>query len=436
MGYSEATMDSFVVEGLSGVPSLTGVVTIEGAKNAVLPVMAAALVVPGETRLSNVPAIADVRAMASLLEGLGAYTTFDAQAGTLSVRTQDARGTVLEADTAKRLRASVLLTGASLARNGSVTFPHPGGCVLGSRPIDLFLSGFETLGCRVTEHGEATQVDAPNGISGGEIFFTVVSVTATETFMIMATAATAPVTLKNCAMEPEIVALTEYLIARGALIEGAGTPTIVIRPSVLMPHDEPFRIIPDRIEAGSFLMLGALLGRQVRIQHCEPAHLDAPLATLRSMGVPLSIRPDEIEVSRPERLRGVSLKTHEYPGFPTDLQAPLAVVMTQAEGESSILETIFDGRLNYAQELVRMGASIEVVNPHKAIIKGPSRLKARDIDGPDIRAGLAFLLAAALADGTSRIGNAHLIDRGYERIEEKMSALGLSIKRVTTPSPL
>lgn len=423
-------MESFVVEGLAGQPRLSGEVSIEGAKNAVLPIMAATLVVPGETKLANVPAIADVRAMAKLLEGIGAYTTI--AEGHASIRTHDARGTVLEADTAKRLRASVLLTGASLARNGSVTFPHPGGCVLGSRPIDLFLSGFVALGCQVTEQPEATTVDAPNGIQGGEIFFTTVSVTATETFMIMASAARSPVTLKNCAMEPEVVALAEYLNACGGAVSGAGTPTITIHPASLVPHDEPFTIIPDRIEAGSFLMLGALLGKSVRITNCDPKHLDAPIAVLSGMGVPITVRPGVIEVSRPERLIPATLRTHEYPGFPTDLQAPMAVVLTQADGESSILETIFDGRLNYAQELVRMGARIDVVNPHKALIKGPTPLKARDIDGPDIRAGLAFLLAAALADGVSHIGNAHLIDRGYERIEEKMRSLGLSIERKAT----
>ncbi|MEK7613842.1 MAG: UDP-N-acetylglucosamine 1-carboxyvinyltransferase [Patescibacteria group bacterium] len=421
-------MSSFIVEGLAGKASLEGSVAIRGAKNSVLPIMAASLVVPGETILTNVPMIADVASMASLLEGVGAYVT--CKDNQCSVRTQDARGSVLQSDVAKRLRASVLLTGAVLARTGKVVFPHPGGCVLGSRPIDLFLSGFTALGAVVTETEEITTIEAPQGMVGGELFFRVPSVTATETFMIAATLAKGPVTLKNCAMEPEVVVLAAYLKSRGADIEGEGTPTILIRPSHLEANSTPFIINPDRIETGSFLILGALLGKDITITNTNPAHCEALIDTLCAMGVSVHTTPTEIRVSRPDIIKSASIRTHEYPGFPTDLQAPISVLLTQAEGESSILETIFDGRLNYTQELVRMGADISVVNPHKALIKGPSLLKARDIDGPDIRAGLAFLLAAATASGTSKIGNAHLIDRGYEAIDEKLSALGLSIKRV------
>lgn len=384
----------------------------------------------GETKFSNVPDIADVHSMLSLLEGLGAFGTYE-KGGTCSIRAKDARETVLDTDIAKRLRASVLLVGAVLARSGTVTFPHPGGCVLGSRPIDLFLSGFKTLGCEVSEQSETYTVTAPRGISGGSIFFRVPSVTATETFMILGVRAGAPVTLLNCAMEPEVVALADFLTQCGAGISGAGTPSITITPSYIEPPKGPFTVIPDRIEAGSFLILGALLGKGIDIVGARREHLGALLETLRAMGVSVDEREGVLSVSRPRELHPSEVRTHEYPGFPTDLQAPVSVLLSQAEGESSILETVFDGRLNYTQELVRMGAHIEVVNPHKALIKGPTPLKARDIDGPDIRAGLAFLLAAAVADGRSKIGNAHLIDRGYERIEEKLKALGLSIERTS-----
>ena len=421
--------DAFAVTGLAGEAALSGAVSIEGAKNAALPLMAAALVMEGETKLANVPDIADVHSMNALLEGLGAYTSFENHA--LSIRTKDARGTVLDQDIAKRLRASVLLLGAVLARSGKVTLPHPGGCVLGSRPIDLFLNGFEKIGCRVSEAGETYTIEAPDGIQGGTVFFRVMSVTATETFMIAAVKAAAPVTLQNCAMEPEIVALAEFLQKAGARITGAGTPTIVIHPSYVEPPEAPFAVIPDRIEAGSFLMLGALAGKEITIQNCNPAHLEAVIETLREMGVTISIATNSMTVSRARDLKPIDIRTHEYPGFPTDLQAPMTVLLTQAAGESSMLETIFDGRLNYAADLTRMGANIQVVNPHKAIVKGPTPLKARAIDGPDIRAGLAFLLAAAIADGESMIGNAHLIDRGYEKIESKLAALGLGIKRIS-----
>ena len=422
-------MDSFIVKGLAGKAALSGAVSIEGAKNAALPLMAAALVMEGETKLSNVPDIADVKSMNQLLEGLGAYTTLNDHE--LSIRTGDARGTVLDQDIAKRMRASILLIGATLARSGKVSFPHPGGCVLGARPIDLFVNGFEKLGCTVTHKNEAYTFEAPNGLQGGEIFFRVMSHTATETFMIAAVKAAAPVTLKNCAMEPEVVALAEFLEKSGARITGAGTPTIVIHPSHVEPPIEPFRVISDRLETGSFLMLGVLVGKEITISNCDPKYLEVVIETLREMGANITTEKNSITVSKAKKLTPIDVRTHEYPGFPTDLQAPFTVLLTQADGESSVLETVFDGRLNYAADLVRMGANIDVVNPHKAIIKGPTPLKARDIDGPDIRAGLAFLLAAAIAEGESRIGNAHLIDRGYEKIETKLSELGLDIQRIS-----
>lgn len=420
-------MNSFVVQGLDGVAELSGSVEIRGAKNAVLPIIAASLLVDGEVRLTNVPTIVDVRSMVALIENLGAYATLGGTS--LSIRAKEARETILNDDIAKRLRASVLLIGSVLARNGKVTFPHPGGCVLGSRPIDLFLSGFEKLGCTTAENNGVYTLSAPNGIQGGELFFSVVSVTATETFMIAATKASSPVTLKNCAMEPEVVALANFLQSCGARIEGAGTPTIIIHPSHLESPQEEHVIIPDRIEAGSFLILGALLGKRVEIKGSNPDDLEAVIQALRSMGVLVEEKDNVLSVSRPKTLKPIDIRTHEHPGFPTDLQAPLMVLLTQADGESSVLETVFDGRLNYVDDLVRMGADIRVWNPHKATVKGSTPLKARDINGPDIRAGLAFLLAAAVAKGESTIGNADLIDRGYENIEENLQNLGLSIKR-------
>lgn len=422
-------MSAFTVRGLGGKADLAGTVAIGGAKNAALPIMAATLVVEGEVKLTNVPQIADVVATTRLIEGLGGFV--DAAPGTLAIRTQSATQSVLDEKIAKSLRASILLVGAVLARTGRVTFPHPGGCVLGSRPIDVFVDGFRALGATFEEAGEFYTFSALKGLSGGEIFFRLVSVTATEAFMIAATRAHAAVTLKNCAMEPEIVALADFLKACGARIEGAGTPTITIFPASLVAPATPIAIIPDRIEAGSFLMLGALAGKQITVTGVAPQELEAVTEALAAMGVPLTINADTITVSAPPELKPIEIRTHEYPGFPTDLQAPLGVLMTQANGESSILETIFDGRLNYAADLVRMGANISVVNPHKAIIKGKTPLKARNIDGPDIRAGLAFLLAAAIAEGESTIGNAHLIDRGYEKIEDKLSSLGLTIKRIS-----
>ena len=425
-------MDSFVVKGSAGKAELSGTIAVGGAKNAALPIMAAALMVEGEVALGNVPSIADVAAMAKLLEGLGAFVTREGAA--MSIRSGEASGTVFDDATAKSLRASILLTAPVLARNGQVTFPHPGGDVIGERPIDIFISSFEKLGAHTERTDSHYTLSAPQGLSGGEIFFRIVSVTATEALMIAATRATSPVTLYNAALEPEVVALANFLNACGGRVEGAGTSTIVIFPSHLRMSDigsHSFQIIPDRIEAATFLVLGALAGKDITVTGVEPQHLMAVTDALVRMGVPLVIHGEgqSIRVRAPRTLLPIRLRTHEYPGFPTDAQPPFAVLLTQADGESDLIESIFDGRLNYTAELVRMGANIEVVNPHKAIIKGTSTLKARDIDGPDIRAGLAFLLAAAIADGESRIGNAHLIDRGYEMIETKLTAVGLPIRR-------
>lgn len=419
--------NTFVIEGLSGKKTLKGVLPVFGAKNNVLKVMAAAALIDGESAFTNVPDIADVASLGRILEGLGAFVTH--HENTLTVSAKKLSGTVLDYTLAKSMRASIVLIGPLLARLGSVTFPHPGGDVIGDRPIDIFISGFQKLGAQYSETGDSYTLSASGGLLGGEIFFRIVSVTATETFMMAATLAKGPVTLKNCAMEPEIVALAEFLQSCGAKIEGAGTSTILIRPSVLTAPASPFRIIPDRIEATTFLVLGALAGEAITVTDIVPEHLDAVFETLRTMGVPFTVGKDSVSIRAPQELHPIKLRTHEYPGFPTDAQAPMMVLLTQAVGESAVRETVFDGRLNYTTELVSMGADIKVWNPHRAEVKGPTPLKARDINGPDIRAGLAYILAAAIADGTSHVGNANLVDRGYSHIENRLQAVGLSITR-------
>ncbi len=420
--------NAFRIEGLSGDKTLTGEIPVYGAKNNILKLMAAACLIEGESSFTNVPNIADVESMARILEKLGAYVSRSER--NMTVNAGGISGTVLDPVYAKSMRASIVLIGPLLARFGSVTFPHPGGDVIGERPIDLFISAFQKLGASFSENSDAYTLSAPQGLSGGEIFFRVVSVTATETLMMAATLAKAPVTLKNCAMEPEIPALAEFLNSCGADISGAGTPTIVIKPSALRSSGAPFPVIPDRIEAASFLALGALAGKEITVTGCEPAHLGAILNALENAGVPLSVSKNSITVSAPERLLPSRLRTHEYPGFATDAQTPMMVIATQAAGESVIVESIFDGRLAYTAELVKMGADIELLSVHRAKIKGPTPLSAANIDTPDIRAGLAFMLAAIIARGTSTVGNAGLIDRGYESIETRLKAVGVRIERV------
>jgi UDP-N-acetylglucosamine 1-carboxyvinyltransferase len=419
-------MSSFVIEGLAGAKTLKGTIPVYGAKNSILPTMAAALLIKGETVLTNVPSITDVDAMTRIFEGLGAFVTRTGT--TLTIRARDLSGTTLDPSAAKSLRASIVLTGPLLARMGEVIFPHPGGDLIGERPIDLFIAGFKALGASVTETGDTYHLTAPNGLTGGDYFFSTVSVTGTETLMMAATLAKGTVVLRNAALEPEVIALAEFLTSAGAKIEGAGTPTITIKP-VSLVEPPPHTIIPDRIEAATFLALGALAAEELTVSNIFVHHLDAVIDVLLRMGVPMSIGRDSITVRAPEKLEPVRVRTHEYPGFPTDAHPPVMILLTQAAGESVMIESIFDGRLNYLPELVSMGADITLISPHRAKIVGLKPLSGATIMSPDIRAGLAFVLASIVATGTSTVGNAQHIDRGYEKIEERLSAIGVTILR-------
>jgi UDP-N-acetylglucosamine 1-carboxyvinyltransferase len=246
--------------------------------------------------------------------------------------------------------------------------------------------------------------------------------------LMAATLARGTVVLRNAAMEPEVVALADFLKSAGARIEGAGTPVIVIKPVTLV-EPPPYTVIPDRIEAASFLTLGALAAEEITVTNVTPHHLDAVIDVLVRMGVPLSISDTSITVRAPETIQPVRVRTHEYPGFPTDAHPPIMIALTQAAGESILIESIFDGRLNYTQDLVRMGADITLISPHRASVKGPRALTATEFETPDIRAGLAFVLGSIIAKGTSVVGNAGLIDRGYQNIEERLSAVGVAISR-------
>lgn len=334
-------------------------------------------------------------------------------------------------DIAERFRASVVLTGPSLARFGEVSFPYPGGCLLGERPIDLFLNSFRSMGALVEERDNQFKLSVKGGkLKGAHIVFPFVSVTATETLMLAATLAEGETVLENAAMEPEIGHLAEFLNSCDAKIGGIGTPTLRVQGGgLLRAGGTIYKTPPDRIEAGSFVILASLLGKEIKITDCNPEHMGALLVLLRQAGVPIETTEDTITVRAPERIQSFSVRTHEYPGFPTDLQAPIAVLLTQAEGEATISETIFDGRFRYVDDLNLMGADITVMNPHRVLIRGPRKLTRKNLESPDLRAGLAYILAAAVAEGTSTVNNAYVIDRGYERIEERLSALGLDIKR-------
>ncbi len=315
-----------------------------------------------------------------------------------------------------------------LARFGEVTLPYPGGCVIGMRPIDIFIDGFKTLGVEVKENKNGFHFKTKK-LKGAKFIFPIISVTATETLMMAATLAKEKTILINAACEPEILALADYLNSCGAKISGAGTNTIIIK-GVNKLSANVFDIIPDRIEAGTFAIMAAATNSDLIIKNCNPTHLEIPLLMLKKVGVNLQTGKDYIHIFSSKNLKATNIITHEYPGFITDLQAPFTVLLTQAQGMSLARETIYEGRLFYIDKLNKMGANIILCDPHRVIINGPTKLYGKKVESPDIRAGMAMVIAALIAKGQTEIDNIYQIDRGYEKIEERLQKLGVNIKRI------
>ena len=411
--------DSFHVTGLAGKKTLSGTIAVGGAKNAVLPALASSLLFADELRLLNVPDIEDVKRMQELLLALGVLVQ-EEDSHACRIRTAHVQSGALDLVIAEKMRASIILTGPLLARLGTVTFPHPGGCVLGSRPIDIFLEGFQKMGATVLQEDDRYTLTVPGGkLTGAEFFSPLVSVTVTETLMMAALCAKGVTTLRNAAMEPEIAHLAEFLNTCGAHIEGAGTPTIVIRGGELLhARGKAYQTMPDRIEAGSFLILGALAAKELDIINCNPEHIAILIDMLGRSGVPITVLKDRVSIRgnggiSNRKFKAMNVRTHEYPGFATDLQAPMTVYLTQVTGEATVFETIFDGRLNYSVDLVKMGADITVFDQHRIRVKGPKLLSGRELEGPDLRAGLAYCIAAIVAKGKSVINNVYHIYPRY-----------------------
>ncbi len=410
---------------------MKGEVEVSGAKNNALKVFGASFLFSGKIEVLNVPLIEDIFRMKELVSSIGGRIS-NSGPKAFAIEAPETAKTDLDEDITQSLRASVVLLGPLLGRYGKVSMPHPGGCVIGKRPINFFIDGLKKMGAQFAEKN-GRYVFKSSGLSGTDFTFRIPTVTGTETLMMAAVLADGRTILRNCACEPEISALAEFLTDSGAKINGAGTHTIIIEGRGrhgLLSAKKPFRVIPDRIEAGSFLILGALLGRKLKIKYCEPLHLLSLIAHLEAAGVSIERGSDWLQVSKPRSFTAIDLKTSEYPGFATDLQAPFAVFLTQAEGKSQVFETIFDGRLEYMGELARMGANITPCDPHRAIIIGPTLLRGREVESPDLRAGLAFVVAGLIAKGETVIHNIYNIDRGHERIEEKLASLGADIKRV------
>ena len=423
---------SFEIEGLAGKRLLQGEIKVGGAKNAALKILAASILFADEVNLTRVPAIEDVSRMEEALSELGVLISKTGQ-GTLSLLTDKIKSYSITPAIAKRMRSSIVLTGPLLARCGEVQFPYPGGCVIGKRPIDIFLTAFKQMGAEVSEEENGFVVRAPGGkLTGAEIFLRLPSVTATETLMMAAVLASGQTVIKNAALEPEIIDLGNWLNHCGANISGLGTPIITVDGGGLLSgKGRTYTTMPDRIEAGSFIVLGALAASDLTVSGCEPAHLDALLDALRSAGVNLEIGTDYVRLFGNEgrQFSPLEIKTHEYPGFPTDLQAPISIFLTQATGQSFIFETIFENRLNYLETISRFGAKVRVLDSHRALIDGPESLSGQTVESPDLRAGLAYVLAGIVAEGRTIVHNVYYIDRGYERIDERLRQIGVKIRR-------
>lgn len=410
---------------INGGQKLSGEIEVRGAKNSALKIFAAAVLISGTVKIKNVPEVEDIIRISELLKNLGAEVVHS-QYGEYQITADQIKTSVINPDIAKKFRASVVLTAPLLARTGNVKFPHPGGCVIGERPIDAFLDGYKALGAKIDRQNELYEVRGE--LIGAKFVFNNISVTGTEAMIMAASLAKGKTILKNCACEPEIESLAKFLNSCGAKIQGAGTPFITIDGVEKLIGGE-HETIPDRIEAGTFAILAATTQSNILIKNCEPEHLDSLWSALRNAGVGLKMTGDSVEII-PSQLKTINIKTHEYPGFPTDLQAPICVLLTQAEGQGIVHETIFESRLFWLDELKRMGANVLMYDPHRISIQGPTELRGRNIESPDLRAGMAYLIAALCAKGQSTINNIYQIDRGYEKIEERLRTIGADIKRI------
>lgn len=407
-----------------GGKKLTGEVVISGAKNAALPILAAGLLCGGRHRIANVPQLADVTTFGRILQNMG--IAFERQGHEITIDSTGLATPEAPYDLVRTMRASVLVLGPLIARMGRARVSLPGGCAIGARPINLHLMGLEKLGATVEiEHGYV--VAHAKKLHGAHICFDTVTVTGTENLMMAATLAEGETTLENAAREPEIVDLAQALIQMGAKIEGAGTDVIRIQGvESLRPMD--YTVMPDRIETGTFVIAAAITNGSVLIRNCFPGHLDAVIAKVIEAGALVTTTDHTIHVQGRRPIRPVNVKTLEYPGFPTDMQAQIMSLMALADGASMINETIFENRFTHVAELRRMGADIQT-DGRTAIIKGVPKLSAAPVMATDLRASASLILAGLAAEGQTVISRIYHLDRGYDNIEQKLSGLGADIKR-------
>jgi UDP-N-acetylglucosamine 1-carboxyvinyltransferase len=415
-------MDKIIVEG--GVP-LNGTVTISGSKNAVLPILAATILTSGKNELENVPRVRDVTTMVKLLQDLGAELNFF-EKDKLVLDSSSIYKSEAPYDLVSTMRASCLVLGPLLARFGKARVSLPGGCAIGARPINLHLKGFRDLGADIGLNNGYIEGTVKK-LKGARVFFDTVTVTGTANLMMAASLAEGETILENSAKEPEVIFLAEILNRAGAKIEGAGSDTIIIQGvSSLKPIS--CRILPDRIETGTYMIAAAVTEGEVEVVNCVPEHVESLIQKMREAGVEVDCGTSSIKTKHANRLLSVDIKTHPYPGFPTDFQAQFMTMMTLASGQSAIMETVFENRFMHAAELGRMGANI-TIEGHTAIVKGTSNLCGAPVMATDLRASASLILAGLAAKGETVISRVYHIDRGYEEMEKKLSKLGANIRR-------
>jgi UDP-N-acetylglucosamine 1-carboxyvinyltransferase len=427
-------MDKIRIRG--GRP-LHGRIAIGGAKNAALPLMAASLLTDETLVLTNLPHLADITTMAMLLAQHGVSLGMNGDAAAveghagrvLELRAERIASTTAPYDLVRKMRASVLVLGPLLGRCGEARVSLPGGCAIGTRPVDLHIKGLERLGAEIELREGYIEARAPRGLRGGEVVFPMVSVGATENLVMAAALADGESVLVNAAQEPEVADLCRCLVAMGADIEGIGTPRLRIR-GVKRLHGAQHRIIPDRIETGTYMMAAAATGGEIELANTELEPLTAVARTLEGAGVETIATADGLKVRRRNgRLGGVDVMTEPFPGFPTDLQAQIMALMTVAEGAAMITETIFENRFMHVPELCRMGANINV-HHSSALVRGVPKLTGAPVMATDLRASSSLIIAALVAEGETVINRVYHLDRGYERLEEKLSACGARVERI------
>ena len=415
-------MDSLKIDG--GVP-LTGEIAISGAKNAALPLMAAALVTDGALRLTNVPDLVDTRSMEVLLRNHGLDVTRD---GDLVVMSGDVTNIDAPYDLVRKMRASILVLGPLLARHGQARVSLPGGCAIGTRPVDLHIRAMQALGAVVELADGYIQARAPSGLTGARVVFPMVSVGATENALIAATLAKGTSELVNVAREPEIIDLADCLNAMGARITGQGTDTITVE-GVESLGDAEHAVIPDRIEAGTFAIAALITGGDLTLTRARPRHLDSLLEILKETGAAVSVGEDSMRITSNGIAKAADITTDPYPGFPTDLQAQFMALMCLADGSSRISETVFENRFMHVPELMRMGADIQV-DGGVAMVRGQKALTPAPVMATDLRASVSLVLAALATEGTSEVSRIYHLDRGYSDLESKLGACGARMTRV------